>query len=190
MIKKATAQLFLNSSEILRGEGVKKYTKKVNELASVFLNSEMAKENDEVAYEVYSINISEDNDESLQYGVTVLKPVTVDGECVLTRGHFHADSSYGEVYLGLSGEGFLLKWDGNEEVVLEKVIPGSVHIIDGKEAHRLINIGETNLSVGAIWSKNAGYDYNTIEERGFPVRVFKNNGQIEIRGKNGEKREC
>ena len=64
MIKKATAQLFLNSSEILRGEGVKKYTKKVSELASVFLNSEMAKEIMKLLMK-YINYISEDNDESL-----------------------------------------------------------------------------------------------------------------------------
>ena len=103
----------------------------------------------------------------------------------MTRGHYHLDRRYGEVYLGLSGTGLLLMWDGENKPYFEEVEEGSVHIIDGKYAHRLINTGNTQLKVVAIWSKHAGHNYEEIEERIFPVRVFKRNNGIEIEDIDG-----
>ena len=55
--------------------------------------------------------------------------------------------------------------------------PGSLHYIPGNVGHRLINVSDSILSVGACWPSDAGHDYRSIVERGFPVRVKKADGK-------------
>lgn len=176
----SAASINLADVDKLQGERVVNYVKYFKELKHSF-NNEAAVDKlaDEVAYTVYSINSEDENNEYF-FGITKIEPQLVDDECPFTRGHFHADKSYGEIYLGLEGEGFVLYWDGKNPAFLEKVGAGSVHVIDGKYAHRLINTGDTVMSVGTIWSKHAGHDYTSIEKSGFPLRVFKRDGEIII----------
>jgi glucose-6-phosphate isomerase len=44
----------------------------------------------------------------------------------------------------------------------EQVFAGSVHIIPGFTAHRLINTGEDTLSALAVWPGVAGHDYAAL----------------------------
>ena len=62
--------------------------------------------------------------------------------------------------------------------------PGSLQYIDGRLAHRLINTGDTMFKVAACWANRAGNDYSAIEEKSFPVRCFKKDGQISWIEKN------
>ncbi len=64
----------------------------------------------------------------------------------MTRGHFHERREQGEVYFGLRGAGLLLLQTEQGDTRLEKVFAGSIHIIPGFTAHRLINTGEEVLS--------------------------------------------
>ena len=75
-------------------------------------------------------------------------------------------------------EGLLLLMDQEGDVWAEKVYPHSVHYIDGRLAHRLVNTGESVLKVGACWSEAAGHNYQWVEKHPFPVRVYKKNGEI------------
>lgn len=169
------------NNALLKGEDVATYTKTVKELVGTFKDSEAALEKaDEVAYNVRSIQLEKGTKESLIFGVTYLQPLTINEECTLTRGHFHQDLEYGEVYIGLTGHAYLIKWDGKDEVIIEDVLPGSVHLIDGKYAHRLVNVADEETAVGTVWSPQAGHNYEAIEKTGFPVRVYKRHGEIVV----------
>ena len=109
-------------------------------------------------------------DGALFVGVTHLYPGKVGNEYFMTRGHFHQRREQGEVYFGLRGSGVLLLQNEQGDVRLEKVTPGSVHIIPGFTAHRLINTGAETLSALAVWPCSAGHDYAALSG-GFALRI-------------------
>jgi len=109
-------------------------------------------------------------DGALFVGVTHLYPGKVGNEYFMTRGHFHQRREQGEVYFGLRGSGVLLLQNEQGDARLEKVTPGSVHIIPGFTAHRLINTGTETLSALAVWPCSAGHDYAALSG-GFALRI-------------------
>lgn len=109
-------------------------------------------------------------DGALFVGVTHLYPGKVGNEYFMTRGHFHQRREQGEVYFGLRGSGVLLLQNEQGDARLEKVTPGSVHIIPGFTAHRLINTGAETLSALAVWPCSAGHDYAALSG-GFALRI-------------------
>ena len=117
---------------------------------------------------------------NLNWGLTVLKPVYSHNECNMTKGHFHVNKDCAEIYFGIAGVGLLLLMDEEGHTWAEKVYEGSLHHIDGRIAHRLVNTGDEDLKVGACWPTSAGHDYHAIEKREFGYRVYKRNGQIEF----------
>jgi glucose-6-phosphate isomerase len=58
--------------------------------------------------------------------------------------------------------------------------PGSIHYIPGGWAHRSVNVGDENLVFFAAWLGDAGHDYGSIEEQGFPVLLVDNDGNPEV----------
>ena len=44
----------------------------------------------------------------------------------------------------------------------------------------MVNTGKTTLRTLACWPQSAGHDYKTIEEQGFPVRLFDDNGEVKV----------
>lgn len=173
----------LDEAAFLSGKEVQMYEKYIKDYAGAYADEEAAKKmGDTLAYRVRSY---QDNSEgvcknALAWGVTYMEPVIVGNEYNLTRGHFHLDRSQPEYYMCTGGEGYLIKWDGKEEVILEKMTRGSLHWIDGKYAHRMVNTGTTTLAVIACFPVNASHDYKTIEEQGFPVRLFQENGEVKV----------
>lgn len=94
--------------------------------------------------------------------------------------HFHKiDPPCDEYYFGVAGEGFLLFWDGADDFFAEKVFPGSLHYINAKYAHRIINSGDTVLVVSACSLPATRQDHGIIEEKPFPYRCYKRDGQIQ-----------
>lgn len=118
---------------------------------------------------------------SLSYGLTTIHPVLVGGECPFTRGHWHNDESCDEIYQGESGEGLLMLMNHEGITWCERVSAGSSHRIAGTLAHRLINTGDTDLLVRAVWSPHAGHDYAAVANQPFGFRVFRREGEIEVR---------
>ena len=115
----------------------------------------------------------------LYVGVTHLYPGKVGHEYFMTRGHFHQRREQGEVYFGLEGEGMLLMQNEQGEAWTEPVFAGSVHIISGYTAHRLINTGSQTLSALAVWPSIAGHDYTSLPH-GFALRVVEEAGKVRI----------
>lgn len=126
---------------------------------------------DTIVYDVEMFD-SPGMDGELYVGVTHLYPGSVGNECFMTRGHFHARREQGEVYFGLRGTGLLLLQTESGDARVETVFCGSVHIIPGFTAHRLINTGDDVLSALAVWPCVAGHDYAALAG-GFTRRIFR-----------------
>ncbi|RPH30581.1 glucose-6-phosphate isomerase [Buttiauxella warmboldiae] len=132
---------------------------------------------------IYQVEMlpSPDGEGELFVGTTHLNPGRVGDEFYMTRGHFHQRREQGEVYFGLRGSGLLLLQSEQGEARFEQVSQGSVHIIPGNTAHRLINTGSEVLSALAVWPTIAGHDYASLAQ-GFALRVFLWEGEIQARG--------
>lgn len=116
----------------------------------------------------------------LMSSTTVIEPGAVAGEYHMTKGHFHANRDRAEIYVTLAGEGRLVMAleDGRSDV--QPMRAGSVNYVPGWWAHRSVNVGDEPLVFFAAYPADAGYDYGTIEERGFPVIVREAGGAPEV----------
>ena len=163
-----------HSGELTRRPLIRKTTC-LGDLVGVFADEE-AFRNSDPAQPVYSVEMFDTpaGEGELYTGVTHLNPGCVGDEYFMTRGHFHARREQGEVYFGLHGEGLLLLQDEQGNTRLEQVHPGSVHLIAGYTAHRLINTGSEVLSALAVWPSVAGHDYAALAN-GFNQRVTAGN---------------
>ena len=84
---------------VLEGDNAEKYTKYYKEVKELYSGR---REDDPVVYEVYSYTKGADVLGNLNWGLTVLKPVLIDNECNMTKGHFHVNKDCAEIYIGLS----------------------------------------------------------------------------------------
>ena len=116
----------------------------------------------------------------LNWGVTVLEPGRVGDEYFMTQGHFHADPSRAEFYTVASGEGMLVLMDRERRTWAEAMRPGTLHAIDGRDAHWVVNTGAEPLIFWACWPGDAGYDYQSIVEHGFGARVRLRDGKAQL----------
>ena len=173
-------QNFLNG--VMNGEKVVTSKKLFKDAKIFYANSECDLSDETLMYQVYSY--SEGRPEqigNLNWGLTVLEPIYVNGECNITRGHFHENLNCAEIYFCLHGEGLLLFMDESGKCHAEEMKEGTVHHIDGKLAHRLVNIGNEQLRVGACWPTVSGHDYARVEKNPFTIRVFKEHGIIKTK---------
>lgn len=162
----------------LSGEPLIRKTTHLGDLAGVFADDEAWRQGDP-QLSVYTVEMfdSPSGEGELYTGVTHLNPGVVGEEFFMTRGHFHARREQGEVYLGLRGAGLLLLQNEQGQTRLENVTVGSVHIIPGNTAHRLINSGTDILSALAVWPTTAGHDYASLAG-GFGRRITIRNLQL------------
>ena len=114
----------------------------------------------------------------LLWGVTILEPGKVADEFFMTHGHFHEDRSRSEYYATASGSGILLRMARDRTTWGEEMVPGSLHFINGQHAHRVVNTGNEPLIFWGCWGSDAGYDYGTIREKGFGLRVLERDGKL------------
>ncbi|QCR37211.1 glucose-6-phosphate isomerase family protein [Nissabacter sp. SGAir0207] len=169
------------ASGALAGGPLLRKSTRIQDLTDVFDDEEARQQlaGERVVYDVEMLATTPAEGE-LYTGVTHLYPGRVGCEYFMTRGHFHARREQGEVYFGLRGSGLLLLQTEQGEARLEKVFAGSVHIIPGFTAHRLINTGEEVLSALAVWPAIAGHDYAALA-RGFNIRVFEQNQRVQAK---------
>ena len=98
----------------------------------------------------------------------------------MTKGHYHKKLTHTEYYWGIKGTGLLVLLNTNGECSVELVEKDSLHYIPKDTAHRLINISDEEFVAGACWPADAGHNYGEIQEKGFPVRVFKDGNGYKI----------
>ena len=167
------------SGKNLVGKDVIHATRTLGEIRAIFEHGDLLtpEEADETAYTVSSyMPEKEGTPGGLFFGVTHLYPGLVGDEYFMTKGHYHANRDTAEFYWGIEGEGVLILMDEQGNIRGERMLPGSLHYIPGRIAHRVANVSDTVLSFGACWPSNAGHNYETIERNGFAARLKKING--------------
>jgi glucose-6-phosphate isomerase len=127
----------------------------------------LAERGSPLVYSVSSVQPAE-GEGQLHYGLGKIMPGKVGQEYFMTRGHYHEWRAAAEIYIGLSGTGFmLLEPETEESVQLVKLNPNSVVYVPGYTAHRTINTGVTPLTYLGIYPAQAGHDYASIAETNF-----------------------
>jgi glucose-6-phosphate isomerase len=134
---------------------------------------------DPVHYEVFEMRIPQERGQ-LQFCISKTWPGTVGGECFMTKGHYHAVPGTAEIYLCLRGEGYMLMKLPSGESTYEKFAPGRMCYVPPFWGHRTVNTGDEPLISFCVYPGEAGHNYGDIEKEGFPVRVFKRSGKVEI----------
>jgi glucose-6-phosphate isomerase len=155
--------MFHDVHGILTGDEVQCSQKYLKDAA--FFQDKSGVDPETLLYDVY-FREEEAKPGHLNWGLTVLYPVTVNGEYNMTRGHYHMDREAMEYYWCLEGEGYLLLAEG-DECVKQKMEPGTLHCIPGHQAHRLVNTGSVPLKVACCWPSNAGHDYEAGKDAPF-----------------------
>jgi glucose-6-phosphate isomerase len=136
---------------------------------------------DVVVYRVTAIEPA-DSSGDLHYGLGVIYPGKVGNEYFLTKGHLHATREAAEVYIGLSGSGFMLLEDEQTgESRLEPLGAGKVVYVPGHTAHRTMNTGNEPLTYFGVYPANAGHDYGAIAERNFRKILVEVDGQAVLK---------
>jgi len=140
----------------------------------------MLEEEDTLLYEVYEIHRPHEPGELLT-GISIVHPGKVGSEFFMTKGHFHAVRETAEVYLCMSGEGFMVMEDQDGECRVESLSPGKVLYVPPGWAHRSVCTSrQEDLVTFFIYPGHAGHDYGTIEKQGFRKLVVAGERGIEI----------
>lgn len=134
---------------------------------------------DPVIYRVYGIPVPATTGNVLS-STTVIEPGTIGPEYFMTKGHFHEVRDRAEIYLGLAGEGRLVMATEDGQHAVEPMRRGTVNYVPGGWAHRSVNVGEEPLVFFAAYVGDAGHDYATIEDEGFPILLVKGDGGPEV----------
>jgi glucose-6-phosphate isomerase len=130
-----------------------------------------------VVYTVTSSPVPE-SDRELPQSITTIQPGATAGELWMTRGHQHPNPQ-GEIYLGISGRGGLLMFDGTETRWVE-MTPGIIGYIPPGWAHRSINVGDEQYSFLAVYPGGAGHDYGWVLDHGMGLRALRSNDGVEF----------
>ena len=125
---------------------------------------------DPIVYSVVSSPVPE-IDRELPQSITTIQPGTTGGEFWMTKGHQHPNHQ-GEIYLGMSGNGGLLMFDGKDTRWVD-MAPGAIGYIPPGWAHRSVNVGSETYSFLAVYPGGAGHDYSWVLEHGLGQRVWR-----------------
>lgn len=128
-------------------------------------------------YEVHEATENPIEEGQLRYSTTTIYPGKVGHEYYFTKGHYHAVGSRAELYMGLSGEGYLLLMKPDGEVNVQRMTPGAMSYVPPYWAHRTINVGSEPFVFFACYPADAGYDYETIAQKGFAQIVVEQDGK-------------
>lgn len=123
-------------------------------------------------YEVLQYDVPEESGQ-LICCTTVIHPGVVGDEYFMTKGHYHSERATGEVYLGLSGSGYLLLMTESGESSAVPMQRGTLSYVPPHWAHRTVNTGDEPFVFFAVYPGHAGHDYGSIESTGFPQRVLR-----------------
>jgi glucose-6-phosphate isomerase len=132
-----------------------------------------------VVYTLSSVEFAQ-GEGQLHCGLGTLMPGKIGSEYFFTRGHLHTWRAAAEVYLGLTGEGFLLLEHENGQSDFLPLSPGLIVYVPGYTAHRTINTGGTPLSYLGIYPAQAGHDYAAIKATNFRHVVVEIDGQPQL----------
>ena len=176
----APLRIDLGSGAMGSDQRIERASKTMGALAGVFLD-EAARAAMDASSVVYSVEywkpVPDGTEGGLYWGNSTIFPGQVGEEYFMTRGHFHHRRDRAEYYATVTGTGMLVLMDEQRNYAVQEMSAGSTHYIPGHTAHRVVNIGAQPLTFLACWPSDAGYDYATIEEHGFSVRVMCRGGR-------------
>jgi glucose-6-phosphate isomerase len=111
-------------------------------------------------------------------GFGVLQPGKVGDEYFFTKGHYHEWREAAEIYIGLSGQGYmLLEHETSRESKLLPLGQNQIVYVPGHTAHRTINVGTVPLTYIGIYSVRAGHDYGPLAQNNFQKVLVAKDGQ-------------
>lgn len=149
-------------------------TRRMSDVAGLFADEDARRRaadgDDPVVYTVAASPVPEAAGE-LPQSLTTILPGAVSGEFHMTKGHLHPDPQ-GEIYLGLSGRGGVLMYDGTRTEWIE-MEPGTIGYIPPGWAHRSVNVGDEPYRFLAVYPGSAGHDYGWVVEHGMGRRVYR-----------------
>jgi glucose-6-phosphate isomerase len=131
-----------------------------------------------IVYRVVAAPVPEEAGE-VPFSITTIEAGTVGDEFFMTKGHAHT-SYQGELYVGLSGRGLLLLYDGDEARCVE-IFPDRAGYIPPGWAHRTVNVGDEPFRFLAVYPGDAGHDYGFVARKGMGVRVRRAPEGYEVR---------
>lgn len=148
----------------ISGPGVVTARRTLGELAELFADQQALAGLDEsqVVYETHGFPEPPEGPPTLLAATTVLYPGRVGHETFMTRGHFHVDPTRGESCFTLRGKGLLLLRDREGVDQRIPMYPGSLAMIDGHLAHRVVNVGDEPLVFLVTWMSDCGHDYASV----------------------------
>ncbi len=154
--------------------------RRLSEIKDSFLQPELAEKmvatEDPLVYRVTAVEPAS-GEGDLHYGLGIIFPGKVGDEYFLTKGHLHEARETAEVYIGLSGEGYMLLEDEQTlETRMEPLGKGKIVYVPGHTAHRTVNTGKESLTYFGIYPANAGHDYGAIGKRNFLKVIVEQNG--------------
>jgi glucose-6-phosphate isomerase len=161
---------------VLTGPGVIESRRTIGGLAGYF-RDEAARAAMDQSVLAYRVLAYEPRPEGVPGAVccatTFLEPGLVGDEYFLTRGHFHQHEDRPELEVTVAGEGVLILMTEDRVTWAEPMLPGSVHHVAPRTAHRVANIGTVPLVFVSYWPSETGHDYQTILDHGFAARMRK-----------------
>ena len=99
----------------------------------------------------------------------------------MTKGHHHTIPETAEVYFCLRGEGYMLMKTTEGRCEAVKMAPGRLVYVPPYWAHRSVNTGTETLVSLCVYQGDAGHNYGDIEDEGFPRRIYRIDGEVQIR---------
>ncbi|MDX2081919.1 MAG: glucose-6-phosphate isomerase family protein [Terrimicrobiaceae bacterium] len=164
-----------------RLSGGQEVVRRLSDLKGCFADSaayEAAlRENDPVLYRVIAVEPANGAGD-LHFGLGILYPGKIGREYFLTKGHLHQTREAAEVYIGQTGEGFMILEDEQTGATrLEPLGAGRIVYVPGHTAHRTVNTGRTPLTYFGVYPANAGHDYGAIASRNFLKVVIEEDGR-------------
>ncbi|TFC74110.1 cupin domain-containing protein [Cryobacterium sp. TMS1-20-1] len=157
-------------------------TRRMSDLEGLFLDQDAWRsalaDGDPIVYSVVSSRVPE-IDRELPQSITTIQPGVTGCEFWMTKGHQHPNHQ-GEIYLGISGSGGLLMFDGTSTNWVD-MAPGTIGYIPPGWAHRSVNVGKEPYSFLAVYPGGAGHDYGWVLEHGLGQRVCTENDGVVFR---------
>lgn len=142
-------------------------------------NSLLANGDDPIIYEVHVTELPEQEGHIL-HCTTKIYPGKIGNEYHMTKGHYHARRDQGEVYVGLSGQGYLVMQTESGETSTIPMKLGTAAYVPPYWAHRTVNVGNDPFVFFAAWAGEAGHDYDTIERDGFRKLIIEQASELQI----------
>jgi glucose-6-phosphate isomerase, archaeal len=170
---------------LLPNADVRETVKTLGQLEKIFLDEDARStmNQDTVVYRVQAwCPVAEGTEGAQFWGTTVIEPGQVGSEYFMTHGHFHLKRDRTEYYGTVEGQGALILMRENRETRMETMLPGTLHFIPPRTAHRVANTGKVPLRIVACWPSDAGHDYDVIRRSGFSARLLDVDGKPSLVG--------